>query len=145
MLKHAIATTILATALTVAPGKHNFNWLSKKEFKCLVDNVYYEARGEPLEGQKMVAKVTLNRTKHPDYPDSICGVVYQPFQFSWTMKRQKPPSGNDYEVAKYAAMSGMNYPTEAIYYHNAHMRKFPGWSKKQPFITKKGNHLFYAG
>lgn len=145
MFKRAAVLTLLVTALTVSPGKHNYNWLSKKEFKCLVDNVYYEARGEPIDGQRMVAKVVLNRTKHPDYPDSICGVVYQPFQFSWTLKKQKQPSGPEYEIAKYAAMSGMNYPTEAIYYHSANMRKYPAWAKKQVPITKRGNHIFYAG
>ncbi|OQB10740.1 MAG: Spore cortex-lytic enzyme precursor [Parcubacteria group bacterium ADurb.Bin216] len=143
MFKRAAVLTLLVTALTVSPGKHNYNWLSKKEFKCLVDNVYYEARGESFEGQKMVAKVVLNRTKHPDYPDSICGVVYQPFQFSWTLKRQKAPYGDAYAVAKEAAMLARQSTIEAIYYHAEHVR--PDWAKVKPFITKEGRHLFYAG
>ena len=143
MFKRTLVLALLVTTLTISPGKHNYNWLSKKEFKCLVDNVYYEARGESIEGQQMVAKVTINRTKHPDYPDSICDVVYQPFQFSWTMKKQKQPSGEAYETAKYAAMQGMSHPTEAIFYHAEKAK--PKWSRSKTPLTEEGHHIFYTG
>ena len=44
---------------------------------CLTDAVYYEARGEPVEGQEAVAQVVLNRTRKPGFPKSVCGVVFQ--------------------------------------------------------------------
>ena len=44
---------------------------------CLTDAVYYESRGEPVEGQEAVAQVVLNRTRKPGFPKSICGVVFQ--------------------------------------------------------------------
>lgn len=143
MFKRAAVLTLLVTTFTVSPGKHEYNWLSKKEFKCLVDNVYYESRGEPLEGQRMVSKVVLNRTKHPKFPKSICGVVYQPFQFSWTLKRQKPPGGDEYKAAFHAAMEGLKHPTKAMYFHAVSMR--PEWSKTKSYLTTEGNHAFYAG
>jgi spore germination cell wall hydrolase CwlJ-like protein len=58
--------------------------LSERELGCLVANVYHEARGEDVLGQAAVAHVTLNRVRLPAYPDSVCGVVWQKGQFSWT-------------------------------------------------------------
>ena len=51
--------------------------LDMKEAKCLADNVYFEAKGQPAIGQSAVAHVTLNRVGRDDYPDTICGVVWQ--------------------------------------------------------------------
>ena len=47
------------------------------EEKCLASAIFYEARSESFEGQLAVAQVILNRVRHPAYPDTICGVVYQ--------------------------------------------------------------------
>lgn len=141
MFKHVIAIIALTATLTVSPGKHQYNWLSKKEFKCLTDNIYYEARGESLEGQRMVAKVVLNRTKHPDYPDSICGVVYQPFQFSWTAHKQPKPLQQQYNIAKEAAYTAHQHPTQAIFFHNLKVK--PHWSKTRTVVAKEGKHVFY--
>ena len=49
-------------------------------------NVYYEARGESLQGQQAVALVTLNRTKESRWPDTVHEVVWQGKQFSWTIQ-----------------------------------------------------------
>src|SRR5262245_27411723 len=58
--------------------------LSEDDLFCMVQNVPHEARGEDALGQAAVAHVTLNRVKSPLYPDSVCGVVWQKGQFSWT-------------------------------------------------------------
>ncbi len=50
---------------------------------CLALAVYHEARGEPLIGQKAVAEVVMNRVASDRFPDTICGVVMQPKQFSF--------------------------------------------------------------
>ena len=67
-----------------APGQHVWvqNQLPasvflKKQQKCLAEGIYFEARGEPEEGQAAVAQVILNRVRNPAYPKTICGVVYQ--------------------------------------------------------------------
>jgi len=78
---------IIALAIICMQGKpkqHASMDLSEDELGCLVENVYHEARGEGALGQAAVAYVTLNRVRSPDYPDTICGVVWQPGQFSWT-------------------------------------------------------------
>ena len=67
-------------------------------------NIYHEARGESIEGQYAIAHVTLNRVASTKWPDSICDVVYQPYQFSWTHQiRDQKPRGNAWTVAKQAA------------------------------------------
>jgi spore germination cell wall hydrolase CwlJ-like protein len=48
-----------------------------RELDCLSQAVYFEARGESAQGQAAVAQVVLNRVRHPGYPKTICGVVYQ--------------------------------------------------------------------
>src|SRR4051812_14116005 len=48
-----------------------------RSLECLTQAIYYEARSESDAGQRAVAQVVLNRVRHPAYPDSVCGVVYQ--------------------------------------------------------------------
>ncbi len=49
----------------------------ERALECLTQAVYYEARSESEDGQRAVAQVVLNRVRHPAYPNSVCGVVYQ--------------------------------------------------------------------
>jgi len=58
--------------------------LSERDLACMVQAVYFEARSEDALGQAAVAHVILNRMKSPLYPDSVCKVVWQPAQFSYT-------------------------------------------------------------
>jgi spore germination cell wall hydrolase CwlJ-like protein len=117
--------------------------LSKKEFDCLVRNVYHEARGESLAGKIAVAAVTINRTKHPDFPDTICKVVYQPHQFSWTTNysqtvynRKAWKSCADAAIQAYYGDTGT-----AIYFHHVSVR--PRWAKSKTRVAKIGAHVFY--
>lgn len=117
--------------------------VSSTQINCLATNIYHESRGEPIEGQIAVARVTINRTKHADFPSSICGVVYQPKQFSWTIGKQKKVlPGKEWEEAKYAAYMALttknNFP--ALYYHN--LKVHPKWGR--PYLTRIGDHKFYA-
>ena len=50
---------------------------SSARSQCLTEAIYYEARSESEDGQRAVAQVVLNRVRHPSYPNSVCGVVYQ--------------------------------------------------------------------
>ncbi len=49
----------------------------QRALECLANAIYYEAATEPLDGQRAVAQVVLNRLRHPAFPNSVCGVVYQ--------------------------------------------------------------------
>lgn len=52
-------------------------------------NIYHESRGESIETQEAVAAITMNRVKSKDYGNSVCDVVYSPYQFSWTKNRKR--------------------------------------------------------
>src|ERR1700676_3174349 len=56
------------------------------DLECLAENIYFEARGEPLEGQYAVAEVTLNRTRAQNFPHTICSVVHQ---MRWDPNRRR--------------------------------------------------------
>ena len=117
--------------------------ISSKDIKCLTDNIYHEARGEPLAGQVAVAKVTINRTKHKSFPKNLCEVVYQPKQFSWTIKKPKKPVDIEaWNNAKYAAYTALasKKPFPAIYYHNLTVK--PGWAHNKKVLAKIGGHVF---
>ena len=57
------------------------------QLKCLTDTIYYEARSEPVRCQYNVGHVVINRTKSKHFPNTICKVVYQKSQFSWTASK----------------------------------------------------------
>jgi hypothetical protein len=60
----------------VSSGSPKFRSYNK-EIECLTAAIYFEARGEPIIGQNMVAQVVLNRVESAYYPDTVCDVVYQ--------------------------------------------------------------------
>ena len=85
---------VLAAALGVVPMNSNTKpvtahsvVLDKREHKCLTEAVYYEARNDTEKGQQAVADVVLNRVEHKSYPNSVCKVVYQKGQFSWSKNK----------------------------------------------------------
>lgn len=112
---------------------------SKKELDCLATNVYREARGEPFAGQVAVAKVTLNRVADKRYPKTICKVVYQKNQFSWTRKYKNVV----YTLESInAAIAAFNYKGRftATHYHADYVK--PNWGLRR--TAKIGRHIFYA-
>lgn len=116
-----------------------------REFDCLTRNVYYEARGEPFRGKVAVALVTLNRVDNPKYPKTICGVVYQKNQFSWThLKPKVKLDAALWQQAKEAALQAyMDRDIlgvfKATHFHNKEVR--PGWNLHK--VARIGNHTFY--
>jgi spore germination cell wall hydrolase CwlJ-like protein len=122
--------------------------------KCLSQAVYYEAAVEPLEGRRAVAQVVLNRVRHPAYPKSVCGVVYQGSerrtgcQFSFTCDGsllRAPMAGpwrQAQEVAR-AALAGYVEKTvgTATHYHADYV--LPKWAFQLAKIQQLGRHIFY--
>ena len=129
--------TALWVPLAVNPA---YPLLKPHQLKCLVDNVYYEARGEPIKGQVLVARVTLNRAR--DFHDGdICKAVYAPYQFSWTKGYKKKPNPEVYERAAKAAYMSLWYHKPVYYFHSKYIK--PEWAKKKIIVAKVGNHVFY--
>ena len=115
---------------------------SRQELQCLVKNTYYEARGEPQEGQIAVAQVVLNRVDHKDYPKTICRVVYQQKQFSWTAHKQKAEiNWQEWQGSLNASVLAYNLPRiNATHYHN--LTVHPKWNLQWTKTIK--NHVFYT-
>ena len=114
---------------------------------CLATAVYFEARSEPIEGQLMVAETVLNRVEDPRWPDTVCGVIKQPHQFSFysdglsdTPKDMKAYATAT-EVAK-EALSGAHLNTDALWYHTTSVK--PVWRHNIQPIGVIGEHIFYV-
>ena len=82
---------ILAILIIIPKASFAESLIDESEKTCLAKVIYHETRGEPLSGQKGVAKVVLNRKQHEKFPKTICGVINQvnrvdgrtQYQFSW--------------------------------------------------------------
>ncbi len=115
-----------------------------KAVTCLATNVYHEARGEPFEGQIEVARVVMNRVADNRWPDSVCGVVWQPYQFSWTEDNRSDatPDRLAYDRAHDAALYAMQHPKgNATHYHTTTVH--PYWADALTRVDTIGNHIFY--
>lgn len=111
---------------------------------CLARAVYFEARGEPLEGQLAVAQVILNRVASGRFADTVCGVINQRGQFSFNRKRV-PADGHDWATAKAIAVIAADarwdaMAPEATAFHAT--RIAASWTTMHKVGTI-GNHVFY--
>ena len=115
---------------------------SEKDLKILANAVYGESRGEPYEGQVAVAAVILNRVEHPDFPNTISEVIFQPLAFTAVADGQIWLEPN--ERAKEAVLDALNGwdPSEnAIYYFNPKTATSK-WIWSRPQIKTIGQHIF---
>jgi spore germination cell wall hydrolase CwlJ-like protein len=81
----ASAFFLLTSIIAHSPVTHN----SEKDLTCMAHAVYYEAGNQGYEGKVAVANVIMNRVDSEAYPDTICGVVTQPNQFSYLLDADK--------------------------------------------------------
>ena len=120
------------------------------EQDCLANAVYFEARGEPIEGQLAVAEVVLNRAQSGRYPATICEVVTQPWQFSFVRQGIIPRADRSSEswrravaVARIAeAGASRLLPRNVLWYHADYVS--PSWGRRLARNTKIGLHIFYS-
>lgn len=129
----------------------------RQALACLARNVYFEARGEPPEGQYAVAEVTMNRVASGRYPDTVCGVVHEqrwdPIRkrfvgaFAWTEFYALPePAGEAWEFAQKVAAEAYfrRVPPQlrgATLFHATYIR--PSWAKERTRVARIGGHVFY--
>lgn len=119
-----------------------------REGKCLATAVYFEARGESLEGQLAVADVVLNRADSEQYPDDWCDVVKQKAQFSFVQNRQFPKIRDmkSWEKAKAVARIAIDGADQVVrgdvlWYHADYVK--PIWRHNLKEVNKVGVHIFY--
>lgn len=143
-MKKLIATLLL----TLSP------LVFAEDASCLAMNMYYEAHAEKAKNaRRAVAFVTLNRLKaNPDkYQGSVCKVVYEKNQFSWTRGKTKKPIDlatwvEYYEKANYllANYDRLKDPTNgATHFHATWMPDFPPWASVMKRTRQIGQHIFY--
>ena len=115
--------------------------------ECLALVIYFEARGEPVAGQIAVAEVVYNRMVDHRFPDTLCDVVYQRKQFSWTHdgKSDKPKDRQTYRkiyaLAEKIQRGDMFEGHGATHYHADYV--VPYWKNHLTFVKKVGKHMFY--
>ncbi len=117
---------------------------SASDIQLLARCVNGEARGEIYEGQVAVAAVILNRVKHPSFPNTISGVIYQPGAFTAVADGQiNEPIAENSTVYKACedAMNGWDPSYGAIYYFNPETATNK-WIWSRPLIIQIGRHRF---
>jgi hypothetical protein len=118
---------------------------------CMAKNIFHEAGVEDQMGKYAVAQVTLNRMRSSRYPNDICHVVMDPFQFSWANDRSirwTRPRGALWEESRRIAEDVVKNGARvrglemALFYHADYVS--PRWKKPEAKIAKIGTHIFYA-
>ncbi len=148
-VEEAVETTPQSEATTLAqlvseqsmPGKMS------RQMRCLAGAIYFEARGETLEGQLAVGRVIVNRAASDRFPDSYCGVVYQRSQFSFVRGRSMPRIREHSDswrravaIAQIAQADSWVSPAKgALFFHAA--RISPKWRLTR--VGRIDNHIFY--
>jgi hypothetical protein len=125
-----------------------------RALQCLTEAVYYEARSESDSGQRAVAQVVLNRVRHPSYPSSVCGVVYQgsqrrtgcQFSFTCDGSMGRAIEGGAWaraqRIATEALRGAVYKPVGlALNYHTTAIR--PYWAPSLQKQVIVGAHIFY--
>lgn len=135
--------TLAAIGLpTGSSGSSSTKSSYSSDYYLLARLISAEARGEPYTGQVAVGAVVMNRTKHPSFPDTVAGVIYQKGAFSCLTDGQfdKPVSDSCYAAAR-DALNGYDPSGGAIYYYNP-ATATSGWIYSRPVITVIGKHRF---
>lgn len=153
---HNASIPVVAGALAEIPGFTEILPESEQygtALRCLTQAIYYEAANEPELGKRAVAQVVLNRLRHPAYPNSVCGVVYEGAnarvcQFSFTCDGSllRAPMARQWQESRrvaQAALAGRVLPDvgSATHYHADYV--LPRWAFTLGKLEKIGVHIFY--
>lgn len=129
----------------------------KQEKQCIVEVLWFETRGESLQGIKDVLSVVYNRTKHEKFPSTFCGVVHAKKQFSYRnaykqgtkvriqVKHVEQQVKHQIDMLADAVIMGKFKPTlpaNVLYYHTTKVK--PSWAKVKPVVLVRDNHVFRA-
>lgn len=138
------ADGIVGPATLAALGLGSSSSKSENDVALLARLISAEARGEPYSGQVAVGAVVLNRIKHPSFPSTVSGVIFQKGAFSCLEDGQfyKPVADSAYRAAR-DAMNGWDPSGGAIYYFNPSTAT-SRWIWSRPVIVIIGKHRFCA-
>ena len=161
----ALMCITLATPITLHVSSQAVPEVSPQEqhqiiqqYTCIHTALYHETRGEPTEGIRAVLSVIQNRKNHKDYPSTYCGVIKQPYQFSFynTIKHDKTAYKASEAKVKATIASLAFEATQGTFksilepsvvmYHSVKMKySLPAWATKDKFVVTIHNHSFYKG
>ncbi len=142
-----VAPPLKADSLAQLVSMHEIPAAMDEETRCLAGAVYFESKGETLNGQLAVAKVVIARRDSGRFADSLCGVVYQRSQFSFVRGGKMPAiptASRDWAeavaIAQIAQQDTWESPVEgALFFHARHVS--PGWRMQR--LAAVDNHIFY--
>lgn len=117
---------------------------------CLATAIYFEARGEPLEGKYAVAEVVINRTLDERFPDNACAVIHEEkvpgkCQFSFACDgdliiREPEAFATATAIATVAYTTETDYAGGAVYFHTKNVS--PRWARRMKVTADIGDHVF---
>jgi hypothetical protein len=120
-----------------------------EQANCLATAVYFEARGESLDGQLAVARVVMNRAASGQYPSTWCDVVKQPWQFSFVRNGEFPAitDMDSWKTAQGVARVAManivpSLPSNVLWYHANYVH--PSWGSRLTQYERIGAHIFFS-
>lgn len=124
---------------------------NKKDFKCMVDNIFYEAGTDNMVGKLAVAQVTVNRVKLGYWGETVCDVVHADHQFSWTKMdtEEVNTDSKNYKESIWAAEQILHKNIkikplqQALFYHADYAK--PKWIDHSKYVGKFGKHIYYDG
>ncbi|TGX54733.1 cell wall hydrolase [Sphingomonas gei] len=124
-----------------------------RALQCLTQAIYYEAASEPDDGQRAVAQVVLNRVRHPAFPATVCGVVFQgsekrgcQFSFACDGAMARIPSRSAWARAERvagAALAGSVFAPVGMATHYHTYAVTPSWNRGLVMTGMFGAHLFH--
>ena len=135
---------ILLTIFTIPNNENAASGGQTSDIQLLARAINGEARGENYEGQVAVGAVILNRVKHPDFPNTIAGVIYEPGAFTAVSDGQiNHPISEDSTVYKAArdAMNGWDPTNGCVYYFNPNTSTNK-WIWSKTIVKTIGKHHF---
>ena len=138
-----------AASLRELVGSIDTDGEMNREMMCLAQAVYFESRGEPLDGQLAVARVVINRADSDTFPDDYCSVVTQRSQFSFVRGGRIPTPNHATEawdravaIARIAHRDLWDSPAhDALYFHATYVR--PRWAGRMTARATINRHIFY--
>jgi spore germination cell wall hydrolase CwlJ-like protein len=146
----AVAAAPEQKSLDELVGEHEAAAASDGEQDCLAKAVYFESRGEPIQGQLAVAQVVMNRAASGRYPTSLCEVITQKAQFSFIRNGRFPTPDETSpawrkavaiaEIARDKLVSTL--PSDVLWYHAEYVA--PAWGKRLTRTAQIGLHIFYS-
>lgn len=138
----AIVLTINLYNSVIKQGSERQSYLNE-QIQCHTLNIYHEARGEPVDGQRRVFDVVQVRAKKRRVEP--CQAIYEPFQFSLTLKQKQVSDLKSFLAIRSNVEKWMKEPlldNKSDHYHADNVSH--KWAKNMKFAGKIGTHVFYA-